>query len=266
MVDRLADPLIGGIHAGEVDELSAAAAFPVLIAATAPVGEPDAPAGRGPAGHPAAAPARRTPVFWSLADGTASWSSPGRGPAGPGCGLRPGTPVEAMERTACHGRAGPLAFGLGPVSGRCDRTRPSGPAPDRLEVDGVILAVPAPGPPAARSPRPDRRGFWPIRYPRWGWSPSRFPWGAVGAPLVGTGFLVPRTSAVGGRPALITGCTYLGRKWPHLARPATAAPGIGRAVRRRPASPPSTTTSSMAAVLAELARLLGVRATRSTPW
>jgi oxygen-dependent protoporphyrinogen oxidase len=45
------------------------------------------------------------------------------------------------------------------------------------------------------------------------------PAGAIRAPLSGTGFLVPRTSEVDGRPTLITGCTYLGRKWPHLARP-----------------------------------------------
>jgi oxygen-dependent protoporphyrinogen oxidase len=45
------------------------------------------------------------------------------------------------------------------------------------------------------------------------------PEGAIRAPLVGTGFLVPRTSTIDGRPPLITGVTYLGRKWPHLARP-----------------------------------------------
>ena len=34
VVDRLADPLIGGIHAGSVDDLSAAATFPLLLAAS----------------------------------------------------------------------------------------------------------------------------------------------------------------------------------------------------------------------------------------
>ena len=43
--------------------------------------------------------------------------------------------------------------------------------------------------------------------------------GSIRRTARGTGFLVPRTSTVDGRPALITGCTYLGRKWPHLARP-----------------------------------------------
>ncbi len=43
--------------------------------------------------------------------------------------------------------------------------------------------------------------------------------GSIRAPLRGTGFLVPRTTTIDGRAALITGCTYLDRKWPHLARP-----------------------------------------------
>jgi oxygen-dependent protoporphyrinogen oxidase len=45
------------------------------------------------------------------------------------------------------------------------------------------------------------------------------PTGAIGAALDGTGFLVPRTSVIDSRPALMTGCTYLSRKWPHLANP-----------------------------------------------
>jgi oxygen-dependent protoporphyrinogen oxidase len=44
------------------------------------------------------------------------------------------------------------------------------------------------------------------------------PAGAIRSPLVGTGFLVPRTSTLAGGRPLITGCTYLTRKWPALAR------------------------------------------------
>jgi oxygen-dependent protoporphyrinogen oxidase len=43
------------------------------------------------------------------------------------------------------------------------------------------------------------------------------PTDAIGAALDGTGFLVPRTSRIDDRPALMTGGTYLSRKWPHLA-------------------------------------------------
>jgi len=49
------------------------------------------------------------------------------------------------------------------------------------------------------------------------------PRAAIGSPLDGTGFLVPRTSLIAGRPALITGCTYLSRKWPHLGGTGTGA-------------------------------------------
>ena len=44
VVDRLVDPLVGGIHAGSVDELSAAALFPLLIAADHQPGKFHAPA------------------------------------------------------------------------------------------------------------------------------------------------------------------------------------------------------------------------------
>ena len=58
----------------------------------------------------------------------------------------------------------------------------------------------------------------------------------VRADLVGTGFLVPRTSEVAGRTALITGCTYLTRKWPGLARPGDELIrlSVGRFGDRRP--------------------------------
>ena len=42
--------------------------------------------------------------------------------------------------------------------------------------------------------------------------------GSIRAPRRGTGFLVPRTSSIDGLPSLITGCTYLDLKWPHLGR------------------------------------------------
>ena len=44
--------------------------------------------------------------------------------------------------------------------------------------------------------------------------------GDVPESLYGTGFLVPRHSAPkGGEPWAVTACTFLDRKWPHLARP-----------------------------------------------
>jgi len=56
------------------------------------------------------------------------------------------------------------------------------------------------------------------------------PDGAIRSSLYGTGFLVPRTSTVDGSPALITGCTYLGRSGRTCRAPVTncCAPRWGR--------------------------------------
>ena len=78
VVEWLVDPLIGGIHAGGVDDLSAAATFPVLIAASHQPGKPHAPARPSPGrpGRRAVTPAPGVgpgrPLFWSLAGGVAS--------------------------------------------------------------------------------------------------------------------------------------------------------------------------------------------------
>ena len=67
VVDRLVDPLVGGIHAGSADELSAAALFPLLIAADQ---QPGSFMRRLRRAQPAADPP--TPTFVSLMSGTAS--------------------------------------------------------------------------------------------------------------------------------------------------------------------------------------------------
>jgi len=74
VVERLADPLIGGIHAGQADELSAAAIFPVLIAASHQSGSFMRRLGRTQAAR-AVTPSDASPggpLFWSLQDATAS--------------------------------------------------------------------------------------------------------------------------------------------------------------------------------------------------
>jgi len=96
------------------------------------------------------------------------------------------------------------------------------------------------------------------------------PAGAVGQQLTGTGFLVPRTSVVDDRPALITGCTYLGRKWPYLARPGEELirASVGRFGDERHRH--LDDDQLQASVLGELAAILGVRGTpeevRVTRW
>lgn len=164
LADRLVDPLLGGVQAGRVDALGLRATVPALAAAldagassltaavdavvggtrSAPVGR--APIGGAPVGGTAvggavggAVPGPRdrrraalpvpesgAPVFGAirggyrvLLDALADASAPD---------LRLGTTVRAVEQTA----AGWLLV-LGPTT-----------APEALEVDAVVLAVPAP--------------------------------------------------------------------------------------------------------------------------
>ena len=88
-------------------------------------------------------------------------------------------------------------------------------------MDGVVLAVPAGQAAGLLAPHAPGAAalLGSLDYASVAVLTLAFPAGAVRSPLVGTGFLVPRTSEVRGRRALVTGCTYLSRKWPHLARP-----------------------------------------------
>jgi protoporphyrinogen/coproporphyrinogen III oxidase len=227
VVDRLVDPLIGGINAGGVDHLSAAATFPFLLAAAR---QPGSLMHRlGKAAAPAQVsdpdrPDRSDPVFWSLAGSTADLA---RATADAlierGATIRTGASVEAVERTG-SGRSG---------SGRSGGSRSgagrSGPGPWRLHLgsgpalraDAVVLAVPAPRAAVLlASITPEAAGaLSTIAYASVAVVTLSLPERAIRAELAGTGFLVPRTSTIDGRPALLTGCTYLDRKWPHLARP-----------------------------------------------
>ncbi|MHB1712607.1 MAG: protoporphyrinogen oxidase, partial [Acidimicrobiales bacterium] len=229
---RLVDPLIGGINAGGVVDLSAAATFPGLIAASMQSGSlmrqlrrarrPSPPTGGS-----------ESPTFWSLRQGTASladrlvnrlvdpdapWqvslhtrmsvdaidriSEPSAGSAGRGdAGTRAGAWSLALRRS-------------GSVSGA------GGHLNEKLVVDGIILAVSAPCGAvllAAQAPEAAEQ-LTTIEYASVCAITLEFPSHAIGHPLDGTGFLVPRTSVIAGQPALMTGCTFLSRKWPHLAK------------------------------------------------
>ena len=85
----------------------------------------------------------------------------------------------------------------------------------------MVLATPAPRAGVLLAPHaPEAAGLLSaIDYASVAVVTLALPEGSIRSPLRGTGFLVPRTSVVAGRPALITGCTYLDRKWPRLARP-----------------------------------------------
>lgn len=240
VVERLVDPLVGGIHAGGVDDLSAAATFPVLLAASHQSGslmrrlgqamrrraaESPSPAGGLPA----------TPAFYSLTGSTASLADlTAAALEARGVTIHTGVGVEAIGRARRRGkqaRKGASRWQLSlsgsdnPGADGANGSRAgNGAGIDRgrpLTVDAVIVAVPAPEAAVLLAAHaPVAAGMLStIQYASVGVVTMAFPEGAVPGPLQGTGFLVPRTSTLEGRPALVTGVTFLGRKWPHLARP-----------------------------------------------
>jgi protoporphyrinogen/coproporphyrinogen III oxidase len=223
VVDRLVDPLIGGIHAGWVDELSAAATFPLLIAAARQPGSFMHRMGHARSAPPSASgPVEAGPPFWSLSGSTADLVDRLAAALGDrGVGIHVGAPVEAIEdgRPGAAGRSRWI-LSIGGTGGAGHRAE--GPVEGgSLEVDAVVLAVPAPEAAVLLAPHaPVAAGMLStIEYASVAVVTMSLPAGTIRAPLTGTGFLVPRTSVIDGRAALITGCTYLGRKWPHLARP-----------------------------------------------
>jgi oxygen-dependent protoporphyrinogen oxidase len=222
VVERLADPLIGGINAGSVDRLSAATTFPVLIAAAHQSGSLMRRLGAALAAAARSGPGPGTPVFWSLADSTASLvDALVEALTARGVVFRAGTPVDALDRAGGRpGRPGRPAHWALTLGSPGTAGSGAGP-PERPEFDGVILATPAPRAAVLLAPHaPDAAELLStIRYASVAVVTLTLSEGLVGAPLLGTGFLVPRTSPVDGRPALVTGCTFLSRKWPHLARP-----------------------------------------------
>jgi oxygen-dependent protoporphyrinogen oxidase len=231
VVDRLVDPLLGGVYAGRSCDLSFDATMPALAAASRhyrslaeaagsllpPPALP--PRGDDPPGTPrtvAAGDQDQAPA------GTRSGGSVFTTLAG-GLGLLPaflakasGAEVRttAMTRALCPASAGPAA-------GRGWRlTLGSAAAEELIDADAVILAVPArpagrllagvPGASAAVTALGEisyaSMAIVTLAYPR-----SAFPGAGLGA-LGWSGYLVP---AVDGRA--VKAVTFSTVKWPHLA-------------------------------------------------
>jgi oxygen-dependent protoporphyrinogen oxidase len=202
VVDRLVDPLIGGIHAGSVDDMSAAAVYPPLLAASRKRGSLMRALRaelRAPPADPAADP---PPPFWALEGGMASMIRQlGAALIDRGAEIRYGTPVEGLERDG--ERWGVLTAG------------------ERLHADALVLAIPAPAAARLLQPHDDEAAglLASIPYAAVTLVTLRVHRETVASPLIGTGFLVPRRSpSPNGRdPWAVTACTFLSQKWPHLA-------------------------------------------------
>jgi oxygen-dependent protoporphyrinogen oxidase len=232
--ERLVDPLLGGINAGRTEELS----LDVGAAQLAAVARAGASLTEGLRAQRAATPPDPTaPVFYAPQRGMGSFvealaaSSRSRGAV-----IRTGTRVESIDR-------------------RADRWLVETDA-DVLDADVVLIAAPAFAAAALladHSPEASA-ALAAVEYAGVALVTLAYPAEAVGRPLAGSGFLVPRTE---GR--LLTACSVFSNKWPHLARPDTVIlrASVGRAGDDRGRS--MTDAGLVDAVQRELAEVLDLR-------
>lgn len=196
VVDRLVDPLLGGVYAGRADRLSLQATMPAL-ARQLSAGRP-APslvaAARAVRAAESGPPGR--PVFATLPTGLGAL--PAAVAAAAGAQLRLGLPARRIERLG-----GGFRVVAGPV-----------PAPTEFVADAVVVAVPAAkaGPllaglaPAAAA---DLAG---IEYASIAIVTLGYRSADIGRPLTGSGLLVPAGSG-----GAVKAVTFTSAKWPHLA-------------------------------------------------
>jgi len=260
VVDRLVDPLLGGVYAGRSAELSFDATLPALAAASrrhASLAE----AARSLLPPQAGSPGTRAggPVFTTLTGGLGM------------------LPDYLAKLSGAEVRTGAVARELAPAGRGWRLTVGSAAAPRQVEADAVILAVPArpagrllagvPGASAAVT------AFGQISYASMAIVSLAYPRSAFPAPgLAGlgwSGYLVP---AVDRRA--VKAVTFSTVKWPHLAG-ASADPdleivrcSVGRIGEEALLQHADDELAALAA--AELTAATGVRggpvATRVTRW
>ena len=220
LVDRLVEPLLGGVYAGRCDDLSFAATLPAL--------------------------ARAAPRFRSLSEAAASLlppaatrgaAPPAEGPAeGPGAAPPAEGPgaVPPPLFTTLTGGLGVLPTSLADASGAVIRTSAmvreltrlpdgwrltigSAHSPRWLSVDAVILALPAR--PAGRllagvaGAGPAAAALDEIKYASMAVITLAYRAAAFPAPPAGSGFLIPPVDG-----HAIKAVTFSTVKWPHLDR------------------------------------------------
>ncbi|MFI8083497.1 protoporphyrinogen oxidase [Kitasatospora sp. NPDC086009] len=195
VVDRLVEPLLGGVYAGHADEISLRAAVPQLL---------EIARGGGSLVEGVHELANRprtvgTPVFQGL-----------RG----GLGTLPEAVAEACARAGVELRTRTAVEGLHRTPGGWRVVTAGGGA---LEADAVVLAVPAPA--AARLLRADAPGaaveLDAVEYAGMALVTLAFRRAELPTPPAGSGFLVP---PVDGRR--IKASTFSSNKWGWLARSA----------------------------------------------
>jgi oxygen-dependent protoporphyrinogen oxidase len=202
VVDTLIDPLIGGIHAGRVRDLSAAAIFPPLLAA----GQGRGSMMRALRGATTNGGDVGAPAFFTLREGLGTLADLLVGTlSARGVALLPNTAAVRLERGT-----NPTARWLVETSGTMGE----------ISADAVVLATPAHT--TARLLEPHNATAAGVL--------SRIDAAAVATvtlrctadelalPDTGTGVLVPSPTHLHEETLLVTAITFLDRKWPHLAR------------------------------------------------
>jgi oxygen-dependent protoporphyrinogen oxidase len=193
VVDRLVEPLLGGVYAGRADELSLAATMPALAAHLPSTGSVLAAAAASREAGERSRGDADGPVFATVQDGIGSL--PDALVAASGAVVRLRTPAHALRRTATG-----FELSVGPAA-----------APELLMADAVLVANPAAK--AARLLGEVAPGavepLQGIPYASMAVVAMAFPAQDVDA---GSGLLVP---PVAGR--LVKGVTVSSAKWPHLA-------------------------------------------------
>jgi protoporphyrinogen/coproporphyrinogen III oxidase len=259
VVDRLVDPLLGGVYAGRSAELSFDATLPALAAAS-----------RRHRSLAEAAGSLLPPAGGTRAGGSVFTSLAG------GLGMLPAYLAKASGAAV---RTSAIVRELAPAVTGWRLTVGSAAAPEQVDADAVIVAVPArpaarllaavPGASAAVTALGDisyaSMAIVTLAYPR-----SAFP--APGLAALGwSGYLVP---AVDGRA--VKAVTFSSVKWPHLAEasPGGAGPleivrcSVGRIGEEALLQRSDDELAALAA--AELAEATGVRgvpaASRVTRW
>ena len=246
VVDRLVDPLLGGVYAGRSEELSFEATLPALADASRRHATLTAAAAAllPPAASDGAASAPRPSVFSSLAGGLGT------------------LPAALATASGAQLRTGAMARELVPTERGWRLTIGSAHAPQWLDADAVILALPArpasrlltgvPGAAAAAAALGEisyaSMGIVTLAYPR-----AAFP----RLPEI-SGYLVP---AVDGHP--VKAVTFSSVKWPQLQQRAAdlifVRCSVGRIGEEQVLQRDDAELAELAA--ADLAAATGVRGT-----
>ena len=199
LTDRVIEPMIGGIQAGRVDDLSASAVFPALFAAARTGGSLMKALAPLPTAGPSSAP-----LFCSLREGVGSLPTLlATRLLERGVRIRTSTPVTAIRPTP----AGSHAYEVDTATTTTPANYVVLACPP--QVTGALVAfLGEPSDELRRLPSASAAMIT-LCVPR----------GSTRLPATGTGVLVPlKTPWRNGDSFLITALTFLDRKWPHLAR------------------------------------------------